>query len=57
MNPLTIDDEKKEAGLMARGALYFNPIPLDGEGGDFFVCGPYHGLNPITINFLLLSGK
>lgn len=35
MNPLSIDDEKQSAGLTARAALYYNPIPLDGEG---FLC-------------------
>lgn len=33
MNPPSIDDEKQGTGLTARAALYYNPIPLDGEGG------------------------
>ncbi len=51
MNLLSIDDEKQRAGLMARAALYYNPIPLDGEG--FFVCTPlaqpYH--NQFSVAF------
>lgn len=37
MNPSSIDDEKQGPGLTARTALYYNPIPLDEDGG-FFLC-------------------